>query len=123
MVNQERLAIVRTLPIRPAGYLHLENAEVDPELQFLPPVQPDNLAHFDRASFVRPILEQRIEIKTHYVNNVRNSLLFVNRRSVKKAIHIVWTSARTLHSQNLRPHISLVTRPSPFVTGPGGTGD
>src|SRR5688572_30915254 len=73
MVNQERLAIVRALPIGPARYLHLENAEVDPELQFLPPVQPDNLAHFDRPSFMRPILEQRIEIKTHDVNNVRNS--------------------------------------------------
>jgi hypothetical protein len=72
MVNQERLAVVRALAIGTAGDLHLEHAEVDPELEFFPPVQADDFAHLDGAGLVRPILEQRIEIKTHDVNNVRN---------------------------------------------------
>ena len=63
---------MRPLAIRPARDLHLEDPEVDPKLQFLPPIQADNLAHLDRTSFVRPILEQQIKIQTHYVNNVRN---------------------------------------------------
>ena len=75
MINEERLAVVRALAIGAAGDFHLENAEIDPELQFLAPVEADNLAHLDGAGFMRPILEQRIEIKTHYVNNVRNYAL------------------------------------------------
>ena len=72
MINEQRLAVVRPLAIGPAGHFHLQNAEVDPELQFFVAVQADNLAHFDRAGFMRPIFEERIEIKTHYVINVRN---------------------------------------------------
>ena len=62
------------LSIGPAGYFHLKDAEVDPELQFFVAVQADNLTHFDRARFMGPILQERIEIKTHYVINVRNTL-------------------------------------------------
>ena len=72
MVNEQGLAIVRALAVRPAGDLHLENTKINPKLQFLTPIQADNLAHLDRTRFVRPILEQRIKIKTHDVNNVRN---------------------------------------------------
>jgi hypothetical protein len=73
---------MRPLAIGPAGHFHLEDAQVDPELQFLAPVQPDNLAHFYRTSFMRPILEQRIEIKTHDVNNVRNSRVLCQSKEV-----------------------------------------
>ena len=73
MINQERLAIVRPLAVGTPGEFHLENAEVDPELQFFPPVEADDLAHLDGARFMRPVPEQRIEIKTHVVNNVRNA--------------------------------------------------
>src|SRR5207248_11619363 len=72
VINEERLAVMRALAIGPAGQFHLENAEIDAELQFLETVEADNFAHLDRTGFVRPILEQRIKIKTHYVNNVRN---------------------------------------------------
>ena len=73
MVGQKRLAVVRPLAIGTTGDFHLENAEIDPELQFFPPVEADDLAHLDGARFMRPVPEQRIEIKTHVVNNVRNA--------------------------------------------------
>ena len=56
MILQERLAIVRTLAIGTAGHFHLEEAEIDPELQFLAAVEAENLAHFDGAGFVVPVL-------------------------------------------------------------------
>jgi hypothetical protein len=62
---------VGALAIGTTGDFHLEDAEVDPELQFFPPVEADDLAHLDGARFMRPVPEQRIEIKTHVVNNVR----------------------------------------------------
>jgi hypothetical protein len=71
VIHQEGLAIVRPLAIRTPGDFHLEDTEVDPKLQFFPPVETDDLAHLDGARFMRPIPEQRIEIKTHVVNNVR----------------------------------------------------
>jgi len=57
MVNQERLAVVRPLAIGTADDFHLEDAEVDPELEFLPPVEADDFAHLDGAGFMRPILK------------------------------------------------------------------
>jgi hypothetical protein len=71
VINQERLAVMRPLAIGTTGDFHLKHAKVDPKLQFLPPVEADDLADFDGARFMRPIPEQRIEIKTHVVNNVR----------------------------------------------------
>ena len=73
VINEQRLAVVWPLPIGPAGHFHLKNAEVDAELQFLAAIESDNFAHFDCAGFMRPIFQERIEIKTHYANNVRNS--------------------------------------------------
>jgi hypothetical protein len=72
MINQERLAVMRALAIGAAGGFHLEDAEVDPELEFLAAIEARDLAHLDGARFMRPIPEQRIKIKTHLVNNVRN---------------------------------------------------
>jgi hypothetical protein len=53
------------LTIGTTGDFHLEDAEIDPELQFLPPVEADDLADLDGARLMRPIPEQRIKIKTH----------------------------------------------------------
>jgi integrase/recombinase XerD len=78
MISEQRLAVMWPLSIRPAGHFHLENTEVDPELQFLVPVQADDFTHFDRAAFMGPIFQERIEIKTHYVINVGTNSRFVN---------------------------------------------
>ena len=60
MIGQKRFATVRAHAIGPAGQLHLQNAEIDPELQFLAAVQSKDLAHFDRAVLVRPIFKNGI---------------------------------------------------------------
>src|SRR5262249_3360657 len=56
MISEQRFATVGPHAVRPAGYLHLQNTEIDPELQFLPPIQAKDFAHFDGAVLVRPIL-------------------------------------------------------------------
>jgi hypothetical protein len=73
MINEKRLAVVGALAIRAAGDLHLEHAEIDPELEFFPAIEADDLPDFDGAWLMRPIPEERIEIETHVVNNVRNA--------------------------------------------------
>ncbi len=78
MINEQRLAVVRPLSVRPAGHLHLENPEVDPELQFFVAVEADDFPHFDRTGFMGPIFEERIEVKTHYAINVGTDTGFVN---------------------------------------------
>ena len=60
VISQKRLAIVRPLPVGTAFHLHLEQAEIDPELQFFAAIEARNFAHFDRAVFVRPIVEERV---------------------------------------------------------------
>ena len=65
MISEERFAAVRPLAIGPAGHFHLQHAEIDAQLQFLAAIEPDNLAHLDRARFVRPILQDRVQIQTH----------------------------------------------------------
>ena len=54
------LAIVRPLAIGPAVHLHLEQAEVDPELQFLAAIESEDFAHLDRARFMRPIFDEPV---------------------------------------------------------------
>ena len=63
MIFQKRLAIVRTLAIRPAGHFHLQHAEIDSQLQFLAPIEAGDLAHFDAAVLMRPIFQDGIEIQ------------------------------------------------------------
>src|SRR5207237_1958072 len=45
MISEKRFATVRAQAVRPAGQFHLQHAEIDPELQFLPAVQSKDLAH------------------------------------------------------------------------------
>ena len=60
MIGQERFTAVRPYPIGATGQFHLQNAEIDPQLQFLAAIETDDLAHFDRARFVRPIFQEGI---------------------------------------------------------------
>ena len=60
MVNEKRIAVVGTLAIGPAVHLHLEKAEIDPELQFFAAIETGNFPHFDRAGLVRPIFQEGI---------------------------------------------------------------
>ena len=57
MIDEKGLAVVRTLAIGPAFHLHLQQAEVDPELQFFAAIQSEDFADLDRAGFVRPIFQ------------------------------------------------------------------
>jgi hypothetical protein len=72
MISEERLAIVRPLSIGPAGHFHLQHAEIDPQLQFLPAIEPDDLAHLDRAVLVRPVLQDRVQIQTHRKSSIEH---------------------------------------------------
>ena len=60
VINELGLAIVRTLAIGPAFHLHLEEAEVDPKLQFFPAIEARNFPDLDRASFMRPVFQQAV---------------------------------------------------------------
>src|ERR1700736_753667 len=65
MIGQERFTTVRPRPVRATGQFHLQNAEIDPQLQFLTAVHSEDLAHFDGAILVRPILQNAIQIQAH----------------------------------------------------------
>jgi hypothetical protein len=65
MISEERFTAVRPHPVGPAGQFHLQDAEIDPELQFLAAVQSKDLAHFDGAVLMRPILHNGIQIQAH----------------------------------------------------------
>ena len=60
MIGEERFAVMRTLSVGAAGHFHLENAEIDAELQFLLAIKAGDFAHFDAAAFVRPILLESV---------------------------------------------------------------
>src|SRR6266702_172729 len=60
MISEKRFATVRPNAVGPAGQFHLEHSEIDPELQFLPAVQSKDLAHFDGAVLMRPILQNSV---------------------------------------------------------------
>ena len=77
VINQIGLAIVRTLAIGPAFHLHLQEAEVDPELQFFPAIEARNFADLDRAGFVRPIFQELFKSRLIARNN-RVRVCFVN---------------------------------------------
>ena len=65
MISQERFATLRPRAIRSPDHLHLQHAEIDPQLQLLPTIEPNNLAHFDCTRFVRPIPEESVQIQIH----------------------------------------------------------
>src|SRR6267143_815634 len=65
MISKERFATVRASAVGPAGQFHLEHAEIKPELQFLAAIQSKDLAHFDGAVLVRPILQNGVQIQAH----------------------------------------------------------
>ena len=72
MISEQRLAIVWPLSVWPAGHFHLQHAEIDPQLQFLPTIEPDDLAHLYRAVLVRPILQDRVQIQTHRKSSIEH---------------------------------------------------
>src|SRR2546430_2067798 len=63
MVFQERFATVRTPAIGSSGDFHLQDAEIDAQLQFFATVEPGDFAHFDGAALIGPILQNVIEIQ------------------------------------------------------------
>src|SRR5207248_11755981 len=65
MISQQRFATVGAHSVRTAVELHLEDPEVDPELQFVPAIEAENFANFDGAIFMRPILENGVEVEAH----------------------------------------------------------
>jgi hypothetical protein len=65
MVSEERLATVRPHSVGPAGEFHLKDAQIDAQLQFLPAIEPQNFAHLNGTILVRPVLENRVQVKAH----------------------------------------------------------
>ena len=88
MVNQVGLAVVRTLSIGTAFHLHLEEAEIDPELQFLAAIEARDFAHFDRAGFVRPIVEERVQIEAHREETIESAFALSTRAGLQPAAGI-----------------------------------
>jgi hypothetical protein len=65
MVNEVGFAIVWALPVRTSFQFHLEQAEVDPELQFIAAIKALDLSNLDRAGFVGPFVEETIQVEAH----------------------------------------------------------
>src|SRR4029077_6941337 len=65
MISEERFATVGAHSIGATMEFHLEDTEIDSQLQFVPAVEPEDFAHFDGAIFVRPILQDRIQVQAH----------------------------------------------------------
>jgi hypothetical protein len=74
MVFQERFAIVRTPTIGSPSDFHLQDAEIDAELQFFATVEASDFAHFNRAALVGPILQNGVEIQAHRTKTIQHSL-------------------------------------------------
>ena len=60
VVDEIRLAIVGPLAIGPAFHLHLQQTEVDPELQFFAAIETGDFPDLDRAGFMRPVFQQAV---------------------------------------------------------------
>src|SRR5262249_54979919 len=65
VVIQQRFAIVRAPTIGSSGDFHLQDAEIDAQLQFFAAVEPGDLAHLNSAALVGPILQNGMEIQAH----------------------------------------------------------
>ena len=65
MISEDRFATVRASAVGPTGELHLEDAEIDPELQFLSAVQSQDFAHLDGAVLMWPILQNGVQVQAH----------------------------------------------------------
>src|SRR5262249_32622405 len=78
MVFQERFAIVRTPTIGSAGDFHLQDAEIDAQLQFFATVEAGDFSHLNGAALIGPILQNGVEIQAHRAKhptlNVRLSI-------------------------------------------------
>src|SRR6185312_14056227 len=58
----------RPLAVRPALGVHLQQPEIDPQLDFLFPILPFEFPDDDLARLVRPMFEDRRDIKIHEAN-------------------------------------------------------
>ena len=63
--REQALAALGTLAVGTTGGFHLDEAEVEPKLDFLGSVTADDLAHFDLTGLVRPFLQQVGEVDAH----------------------------------------------------------
>jgi hypothetical protein len=81
MVLQEGFAIVRTPAIGASGDFHLQDAEIDAQLQFFATVESGDFAHFHRAALIGPILQNGVEIQAHRTEHrTFNDRLSINSR-------------------------------------------
>ena len=56
---------MRTPAIGSSGDFHLQDAEIDAQLQFFATVEPGDFAHFNGAALIGPILQNGVEIQAH----------------------------------------------------------
>jgi hypothetical protein len=96
MISEKRFAAVRASAVGPTGELHLEDAEIDPELQFLPAVQSKDLAHLDGAVLVRPILQNGVQVQAHPEQMIEHFRF--NCQSLRVDARDAWKSVATATS-------------------------
>ncbi len=65
VVFEEGFAVVRLQPIGPPHGFHLNDAEIDAQLQLLLAIAAEDLAHLELARLIRPVAQQIIQIETH----------------------------------------------------------
>jgi len=56
---------MRPLTIGPTAQLHLQHPEIDPELQFMPAIQPKYFAYFDGTVFMGPVFQNGVQVEAH----------------------------------------------------------
>jgi hypothetical protein len=61
---------MRAETVRPTGQLHLQHAQIDPQLQLLPSIQTEDFANLDFAVLVRPIPQYRVQIQAHLASSM-----------------------------------------------------
>ena len=63
--REERLRAARAHAVGPAAHLHLEDAEVDAQLDLVAPVQAGNAPDLDLARFEGPAGKDAVEVEAH----------------------------------------------------------
>ena len=56
---------MRTPAIGSSGDFHLQDAEIDAQLQFFATIEPGDFAHLNGAALIGPILQDGVEIQAH----------------------------------------------------------
>ena len=71
VVGQQGLAAMGAFAIGPPGGFHLDQAQVDSQLNLFLSIGAEDSADFDLAGLMGPVAEQVVKVQTHW-NQYRN---------------------------------------------------